>query len=72
LCRYILGESLLHFLELYGHEVDLTRATIKPHALAPVAAGAGVQREAGAGAPAKGLDKSAEAWVGGGATAGRG
>ena len=31
----ILGESLLSFLEMYGHTVDLTKASIKVHALKP-------------------------------------
>ena len=30
-----LGESVLHFLEFYGHGVDLTRAAIKVHPLKP-------------------------------------
>jgi hypothetical protein len=29
----VLGESLIHFLEFYGHVVDLTQASIKTHAL---------------------------------------
>ena len=28
-----MGESLIHFLEFYGHVVDLTQASIKTHAL---------------------------------------
>ena len=31
----ILGDSLLQFLEMYGHTVDLTKASIKVHALKP-------------------------------------
>lgn len=29
----VLGESLLHFLEFYGHAVDLTQASVKVHPL---------------------------------------
>ena len=74
----ILGESMLRFLEFYGHGVDLTRSSIKVHALRPVgkaAKKAAAAAEANGGAavewgvlssPSHAPDGSPRAVVGGG------
>ena len=75
----ILGESMLRFLEFYGHGVDLTRSSIKVHALRPVGkaakkAAAAAEANGGAAAvewgvlssPSHAPDGSPRAVVGGG------
>jgi hypothetical protein len=52
----VLGESLLHFLEFYGHAVDLTQASVKVHPLKPMTAGRKGSRGAGAGGEPGGQD----------------
>ena len=75
----VLGESMLRFLEFYGHGVDLTRSSIKVHALRPVGkaakkAAAAAEANGGAAAvewgvlssPSHAPDGSPRAVVGGG------